>query len=333
MAKQWRLKHTLRGHYDGVRSVAFSPSGKVLFSASEDSTVRMWNLSVGPPPKKGSAPDIEPVHTFRGHKRAVLSVAAGTHGDQDVIMTGGLDGTARIWPVPPHNTDMFSAYNPQYSFTVCHGHTDAVWDVRVWSRSTLAATASADGTVGLWSYDTTPTLLRMLPAPREGVRPTSVDFVADGAQVVVAYSDSSLVTYDVETGKQVVELPSNETYDGTRATQINRVVSHPTKSLAITAHEDKYIRCFDVASGSIVSSFVAHRDSVHALAVNPSGTHFMTGGHDASIRGWDMNKFNCVQEFSSHRRKYAEAVNTLAFHETDNMLASGGADAFIKVYQ
>lgn len=38
--------------------------------------------------------------------------------------------------------------------------------------------------------------------------------------------------------------------DGTPATQINHIVSHPTMSLLVTAHEDKFIRIFDLITGS-----------------------------------------------------------------------------------
>jgi striatin 1/3/4 len=37
--------------------------------------------------------------------------------------------------------------------------------------------------------------------------------------------------------------------DGTPATQVNRVVSHPTMSFLVTAHEDKFIRIFDILTG------------------------------------------------------------------------------------
>jgi len=37
--------------------------------------------------------------------------------------------------------------------------------------------------------------------------------------------------------------------DGTPATQINRIVSHPTMSVLVTAHEDKFIRIFDLTTG------------------------------------------------------------------------------------
>ena len=37
--------------------------------------------------------------------------------------------------------------------------------------------------------------------------------------------------------------------DGTPAMQINRIVSHPTMSILVTAHKDKYIRIFDITTG------------------------------------------------------------------------------------
>ena len=37
--------------------------------------------------------------------------------------------------------------------------------------------------------------------------------------------------------------------DNTPATQINKVVSHPTMGVSITAHEDRFIRFFDNNTG------------------------------------------------------------------------------------
>lgn len=37
--------------------------------------------------------------------------------------------------------------------------------------------------------------------------------------------------------------------DGTPATQVNKIVSHFTLPMIISAHEDRYIRLFDLATG------------------------------------------------------------------------------------
>ena len=37
--------------------------------------------------------------------------------------------------------------------------------------------------------------------------------------------------------------------DGTPAAQINKIISHPTVPILVTAHEDKYIKMFDLSTG------------------------------------------------------------------------------------
>jgi WD40 repeat protein len=47
----WRLAHrdlrTLRGHTDKVVCVRYSPNGKQLASASDDGTVKLWDVTTG----------------------------------------------------------------------------------------------------------------------------------------------------------------------------------------------------------------------------------------------------------------------------------------------
>ena len=51
-AQEPKLRATLKGHTDLVMSVAFSPDGKTLASASEDKTIKLWELPAAKPTDK-----------------------------------------------------------------------------------------------------------------------------------------------------------------------------------------------------------------------------------------------------------------------------------------
>lgn len=65
--KTWTTKYTLRSHFDGVRSLAFHPEDLMLMTASDDGTLKYWNLFRNYNGNKKNA-DFEPIHTFRGHR-------------------------------------------------------------------------------------------------------------------------------------------------------------------------------------------------------------------------------------------------------------------------
>lgn len=77
----------LKGHSNPARSVAFSPDGKRLASASEDCTIKIWNTGTG-----------KEVLTLKGHSKAVVSVAFSPDGKR--LASGSWDDTVKIWDMP-----------------------------------------------------------------------------------------------------------------------------------------------------------------------------------------------------------------------------------------
>jgi WD40 repeat protein len=110
-----------------VRTVAFSPDGRLLATGCSDSTVRLWDPASG-----------QPLHVLEGHTNSVNSVAFRPGGR--LLATGSADSTVRLW-------DGASGQHLQ----TLEGQTGHVNGVAFSPDGRLLATASFDSTVRLWS--------------------------------------------------------------------------------------------------------------------------------------------------------------------------------------
>ncbi|XP_066197776.1 striatin-3 [Saccopteryx leptura] len=329
--KTWNPKYTLRSHFDGIRALAFHPVEPVLVTASEDHTLKLWNLQKTVPAKKSASLDVEPIYTFRAHIGPVLSLAISSSGEQ--CFSGGMDATIQWWNMPSPSVDPYDTYEPNVLAGTLVAHTDAVWGLAYSGIKSHLLSCSADGTVRLWNPQEKLPCICTYNGDKEHGIPTSVDFIGcDPAHMVTSFNTGSTVIYDLETSQSLVMLSSQTESDLQSNTHINRVVSHPTLPVTITAHEDRHIKFFDNKTGKMIHSMVAHLDAVTSLAVDPNGIYLMSGSHDCSIRLWNLDSKTCVQEITAHRKKLDESIYDVAFHPSKAYIASAGADALAKVF-
>uniref|UniRef100_A0A8C2P5Z3 Striatin N-terminal domain-containing protein n=1 Tax=Capra hircus TaxID=9925 RepID=A0A8C2P5Z3_CAPHI len=280
LRKTWNPKFTLRSHFDGIRALAFHPTEPVLITASEDHTLKMWNLQKTAPAKKSTSLDVEPIYTFRAHKGPLL------------------------------------------------GHTDAVWGLAYSAAHQRLLSCSADGTLRLWNTTEVAPALSVFNDNQELGVPASVDLVSsDPSHMVASFSKGYTSIFNMETQQRILTLESNLDSTANSSCQINRVISHPTLPISITAHEDRHIKFYDNNTGKLIHSMVAHLEAVTSLAVDPNGLYLMSGSHDCSIRLWNLESKTCIQEFT-----FEESIHDVAFHPSKCYIASAGADALAKVF-
>jgi WD40 repeat protein len=77
---------TLTGHTDYVRGIALSPDDVYVASASDDKTVRVWEVATG-----------QPLRVLQGHTHWVLCAAWSRDGEW--IASGSRDESVRVWRV------------------------------------------------------------------------------------------------------------------------------------------------------------------------------------------------------------------------------------------
>ncbi|XP_075452670.1 striatin isoform X3 [Ascaphus truei] len=331
LRKTWNPKFTLRSHFDGIRGLAFHPLEPVLVTASEDHTLKMWNLQKTAPAKKSTSLDVEPIYTFRAHRGPVLCVVMGNNGEQ--CYSGGTDGLIQSWNTPNPNVDPYDSYEPTVMRGAFEGHTDSVWGLVYSAAHQRLLSASADGTIRVWNAAEVSPALSIFNDNQELGIPSSVDLVSsDPAHMVASFNSGHTSIFNMETRQKVLTLESSIETAVNSSCQINRVISHPTLPISITAHEDRHIKFYDNNTGKLIHSMVAHLDAVTSLAVDPNGLYLMSGSHDCSIRLWNLESKTCIQEFTAHRKKSDESIHDVAFHPSKCYIASAGADALAKVF-
>ncbi|GJN94572.1 hypothetical protein Rhopal_007655-T1 [Rhodotorula paludigena] len=366
----------LKSHLDAVRAVVcLGPAGGGLAdaqfaSASDDLTIKIWRGV------DGARVDHEPTMTLRGHTAPVTALAiipSSSSTSDPTLFSASLDSTIRVWalPVAPHKT--YDPVDPTVLLGVLEPNADAVWGLATFAQGDRIACITADGAIQVWDWqegkmlaswtygtdgtsDDAPTgslKKRLAPQPT----PIAVTVVSlesdDGAGVkellAVAFQNAVVKLFDPSTGDEAQRLEADKSSDGGGDAQVNALAAHPTLPLLATAHEDRYIRIFDLKTGACLVSHLAHLDGVTSLAFSPADMSSSTAeqdillastSHDTSLRLWKLQvaadgtaTLVCVQEASSHRVKGVEGVLDVTSVPNGTALVTSGADGTVRVWK
>ncbi len=246
-----KLLKTLRGHANGVTEVAFSPDGKRLASAGNDSTLRLWDAATGKELARIPVPASPP---FPSYGRPAEIDQGGVYSvkfspDGRTLASAGEDGVVRLWD---------AATGKESRTLPAHGH-----EVRVVAFSAdgkTLASGSCDNTVRLWDPRTGKELL---PQPGHAGGVHCLACSPDGKYVASAGIDRTVRLWDRATGRERHLLRGHTDMPSWLA------FSPDGKRLA-SASWDETVRIWDVERGREVHR-LEHPGRALGVAFSPDG--------------------------------------------------------------
>ena len=82
--------------------------------------------------------------------------------------------------------------------------------------------------------------------------------------------------------------------------------------------------------GAVLDAWVAHDPSVFAMAADPDGQRFWSGGRDATIRSWHFSREKQPAPIEIAAHWYT--VNDIAFHPTKRIFATASRDKRLRLW-
>lgn len=288
----------LQGHTDTVQSVAVSPDGKTIASASDDGTVKLWEL------EGDNTSPIKEIKDRGGWVRAVVFVS------DSQIITAGQDKNIKIIDIASGKI-----------LKTLSGHTNLINSLAIAPASDLLASGSYDNEINLWQISTGK-LWRSLKGHTDKIWGVAIS--TDGKFVISASRDKTLIIWDVKTGEAL------HTLKGALA-GVTCVLITPNGKQVISGGGDRVIRVWDMASGKQLYTLNGHEDAIGAIAITSDGKYLLSGGKDNpnSIRLWNLQTKSQIWNFIGH----TDLVTSLVITPDNLKLISSSQDKNIDIWQ
>jgi WD40 repeat protein len=302
--------HTTRAY-----SVAFSPDGKILASASWDGTIKLWETK-----------SWRELRTLAGHGWGVYKAVFSPDGKQ--LASASRDATIKIW-------DVATGANTRTLIADSLAVKSVAWS----PDGRLLASSGNDGVVKLWDAASGRELRVLKHAWREG-RAGLVSYVLfspDGKTLAARNWDGTVSIFEVSTGHESHTLALVNEFGG-----ISSLAFSHDGRLVAAADEGTKVKFWDIGSGQLVRTLVSPPVTgitiqIVSLAFSLDGRLLASGEvriDDAHreyygvVKLWNLESGRVEHEAVAH----VMDPDSVAFSPDGKLLASGGADGGVKLW-
>lgn len=336
----------LVGHGDRVNDLVVTADGRTLVSASDDDTLRVWDLGAADPSIAsivfaGHTGDVTAIRLAGGDTRVISAaldhgvrawdltkkdrmvdqVALGEHTgaitalaiapDGSLGASAGDDGEVRLW-------DPLARAGGQGGQVLRAGASILV-DGAITGDARTLLVAGGDGRAELWSmidHARVPTPTRLRGATGTG-NAAAID--REGRRAAVGSDTGTILLWSLADA----EAPPKAL--GGHARGINRLGFVGDGERLLSAGSDGTVRVWSTDGSAEPIVLRRHGDEIGAMAISDDARWAVTGSIDGSLVRWDL-RADPIEGSAVALAGHEGEVRTVAISDDGRWLASGGAD-------
>lgn len=258
--------HSLKGHTNWVRTVAFSPDGRYLLSGSggyandkglptigDDNTIRVWDALSG-----------EEVRRIGEFNRPVICLAVSPDGKE--VLSCGDDTAVYLW-----------SFEGELKHRML-GHFMQIRAVAFVPKARFAVSVGDDSAIHIWGLESGKEHKKILG------NLDSIDSLAcsqNGQWIATGCRDKTIRIFDWRSGQEVRRMVGH-------TAAVTSIKFLPYDRHILSGSADNTLMLWDIETGESIERFSGHTKPISGVDVSPDGLTAISGGKEGAIRVWNL---------------------------------------------
>jgi WD40 repeat protein len=272
------LMKTIIAHTEPISCICCSPDNNYIASASEDSTIKIWNIISG-----------ELVNTFEGHDLSVICICYSPDGKQ--IASGGADSSIKVWDTVKYNLVSKYDYNSGNINDICY---------------------SSDGIDIVYCYENIITIQNAINCnyiidKRTNDYIQKVCYSPDDRYIISGNFSHAISLWDVNTLTKIYTIDEH-------TDMVHDICFSPDHKYFASASRDRTIKLWEWETQNLIKTFklwdieilqektkkLIKTDWAKSICFSPDNKHIISSSHCRNIYVWDIETSEIVNNLSAH---------------------------------